>query len=48
MGKICVYNWTNMIFDMGLDKIVHHDRELRHTRIFNAWIGDWELDIIRT
>ena len=48
MGKICVYNWTNKIFDMGLDKILHHDREPHHTRIYNAWIEDWESDILRT
>ena len=48
MGKICVYNWTNKIFDMGLDKILHYDREPHHTRIYNAWIEDWESDILRT
>ena len=47
MGTICVYNWTNMMVDMGLDKIVHNDREPRHARIFNAWIEDWESDIAR-
>ena len=33
---------------MGLDKIVHHDREPRHASIFNSWIKDWESDIPRT
>ena len=48
MGKICVYNWTNIMVDMGLDNIVHNDRAPRHARIFNAWIEDWELDILIT
>ena len=34
--------------DMGLDNIVHNDREPRHARILNAWIKDWESDILRT
>ena len=38
MGTRCVYNWTDMMVDMGLDKIVHNDREPRHARILNAWI----------
>ena len=40
MGKICDYNWTNMIVDMGLDKNLHNDREPCNARIFNAWIKD--------
>ena len=48
MGKRCVYNWTDMMFDMVLDKILHNDREPLHARICNAWIDDWELDILRT
>ena len=40
MGTRCVYNWTYMMVDMGLDNIVHNDREPRHARIFNAWIED--------
>ena len=42
MGTICVYNWTDMMVEMGLDKILHHDKEILHVRIFNAWIEDWE------
>ena len=42
MGRICVYNWTDMMVEMGLDKILHHDKEILHVRIFNAWIEDWE------
>ena len=38
MGERCVYNCTNMMVDMGLDNIVHNDREPLHARIFNAWI----------
>ena len=34
-GTICVYNWTNVIFDMGLDKILRHYRDPCHARIFN-------------
>ena len=34
--------------DMGLDKIVHNDREPFHARIFNAWIEDWDSDILIT
>ena len=48
LGTRCVYNWTNMMVDMGLDKILHHDREPCHSRIFNSWIEDWESDILRT
>ena len=48
MGKICVYNWTDMVVDMGLDNIVNNDREPRHSMIFNAYIEDWESDILRT
>ena len=40
MGKICIYNWTDMMVDMGLDNIVHNDRETRHARIFNSLIED--------
>ena len=47
MGTRCVYNWTNMMVEMGLDNIVHHDRELCHDRIFNTWIKDWESDTLR-
>ena len=43
-----VYQLDHMMVDMGLDKIVYHDRELRHDRIFIAWIKDWESDIMRT
>ena len=48
VGKICVYNQTNMMVDMGLDNIVYNDREPCHARIFNAWIEDLESDILRT
>ena len=48
MGTRCVYNWTNMMVGMGLDNILHNDREPCHARIFNAWIEDWESDILRT
>ena len=48
MGTICVYNWTNMMVGIGLDYIVHNDREPHHARIFNAWIEDWESEILRT
>ena len=37
-----------MMVDMGLDKIAHHDRELLHASIFNAWIKDWDSDILIT
>ena len=47
-GKRCVYNWTNIMIDMGLDNIVHHDRELLHAGILNTWSEDWESDILRT
>ena len=33
---------------LGLDNIVHNDREPRHARIFNAWIEYWEADILKT
>ena len=48
MGTRCVYNWTNIMVDMGLDDNVHNDRAPRHSRIFNAWIEDWESNIPRT
>ena len=48
MGTRCVYNWTGMMVDMGLDNIVHNDREPCHAMILNAWIEDWESDILRT
>ena len=34
--------------DMGIDNIVYNYREPRHARILNAWIEDWESDILRT
>ena len=46
MGTRCVYNWTDMMVDMGLDNIVNNDRETFHARIFNAWIEDWESYIL--
>ena len=48
IGTRCVYNWTEMMVDMSLGNIAHHDRELCHARIFNAWIKDLESDILRT
>ena len=42
MGTRCVYNWTNMMVDMGLDNIIHNYREPLHASIFNAWIEYWE------
>ena len=48
MGTRCVYNCTDMMVEMGLDKIVHNDRDPRHARIFNSLIEDWESDILRT
>ena len=36
------------MFDMGLDDIFHHDREIIHSRIFNVWIEYWDSDILRT
>ena len=48
METRCVYNWANMMVDMGLDKIVHHYMAPRHSRIFNAWIEGWESDILIT
>ena len=47
IGTRCVYNWTDMMCEMGLDNIVNNDREPRHSRIFNAWIEDWDSDIMR-
>ena len=41
MGTRCVYNWTDMMVDMGFYNIVHNDRDPRDARIFNAWIEDW-------
>ena len=38
MGTRCVYNWTNMMVDMGIYTIVNHDTKPRHASIFNAWI----------
>ena len=37
-----------MMVDMGLDNIVHNDREPHHARILNDRIKDWESDILRT
>ena len=48
MGTRFVYNWTNNMFYMGVDNIVHNDMEPRHARIFNTWIEDWESDILIT
>ena len=48
MGKLFVYNWSEMMVDMGIDNIVHNDRDSRHDRIFNAWINDWESVILIT
>ena len=38
MGIRCVYNWTDMMVDTGLDIIVHNDRKPHHASIFNACI----------
>ena len=48
MGKIRIYNWTDMMVEMGIDKIVYNYSEPLHARIFNAWIEDWESDIMIT
>ena len=48
IGKICIYNWTGIMVDMGLYKILHDGREPRHARIFNSWIKDWDSEILRT
>ena len=48
MGTRCIYKWTGMMVDMGIYKIMHHDREPLRSRIFNAWIKDWESDMLRT
>ena len=48
MGTRCVYNWTDMMVDMGLDNIVHNDREPSHSMILNSWIEDWESDKLIT
>ena len=37
-----------MIVDMGLDNIVYNDGAPLRSKIFNAWIEDWESDILRT
>ena len=47
MGTRSVYNWICMMVDMGLYNIVNNYREPFHARIFNAWIKDQELDILR-
>ena len=47
-GTICVYNWTNMMFYMGIDNIVYNNREPLHARIFKAWIKYWESYILIT
>ena len=38
MGTRYLYNWTKMMVDMVLDKIVHNDRETLHARILNSCI----------
>ena len=48
MGTICVYKWTDMMVGMGIDNILHHDRESRHANIFKAWIEDCESYVLRT
>ena len=48
IGRRWVYNWNDMMVDMGLDNIMHHDREICHVRRFNAWIEDWDSDILIT
>ena len=48
MGTRCVYNWTDMMVDMGLDNIVNNGREPLRARIFNAWIDYLESDILIT
>ena len=37
-----------MMVGMGIDKIVYNDRYPRHARIFNAYIKDWESEILVT
>ena len=41
-------NLANMMVDMDIDTILHNDREPLHVRTFNAWIEDWESDILVT
>ena len=48
MGTIYVYKWTGIIVAIGLDNIVHHDREPLHDSILNYWIQDWDPEILRT
>ena len=33
---------------MVIGNIVHHDRDLLHARIFNAWVEYWDSNILRT
>ena len=42
MGTRCVYNWTDIMVNMALDKILHYDKVPIHGRIFNTWIDDTE------
>ena len=37
-----------MMVDIGLDNIVHNNRDPCHAMISNAWIEDLESDILRT
>ena len=48
VGTSCVYNWTYMMVDMGIDNIVHNDKEPVQAKIFNAWIQYWESNILIT
>ena len=48
MGTRCVYSWTDIMVDMGLDKNLHHHREPSHDSIFNVCIDDWHSDILIT
>ena len=41
-------NWTDMMFDMGLDNIVKNDKKPCDAIIFNACIDDLESGILRT
>ena len=40
MVTMCVYNWTGMMVDIGLDNIVHNNREPHHVSILDSWIED--------
>ena len=49
LGGTKIYNWADMDHNLGLEELkqVEHERPQPEKRVFNAWIEDWEKEILQ-